>query len=357
MCLPGRITPSWHAGAVSPMWSRLAALAGVVLLLTGCSVLAREEAPGAAGRCSGVPLSEVRGEQPSYVDRELDRFPADRAVCRALWLPGADAWFVPQGVALQGRTAWVSGYRWREGYGKRYCRVMRVDLRDGRLLADERRLEWERPDGSVARCRHGGGLALTGHGLWVATAQRLWLLDPTRIGRQRPVVRVWHVAGPVSGGLLVTGRAGQLGLDDFRKHGSGPLHWFDTDDLVAPGVRTVAGRARPGEEVAPTVVSALRVSRVPVYAQGGAVEPRGDRRPPYLVSSLSTCGVLHAPGGREVGLAPGAEGIAFDRDGGLWAVLESGTRPYQQQGRPLVPMLVRLDVDRLLVGEGAHCSW
>jgi hypothetical protein len=341
---------------MSPLsWTRVAALAGAVLLLSGCSVLAREEAPGAAGRCSGVPLSQVRGVQPSYVDRELDRFPADRAVCRALWLPGADQWFVPQGVALQGRTAWVSGYRWRPGYGKRYCRVMRVGLRDGRLLADERRLEWERPDGSVARCRHGGGLALTEHGLWVATAQRLWLLDPARVGRQHPVVRVWHVAEPVSGGLLVTGDDGRLGLGDFRKHGSGPLHWYATDDLVVPGVRTVGGRAR--EEVDPTVASALRVSRVPIYAQGGAVEPRGERRAPYLVSSLSTCGILHAPSGREVGLAPGAEGIALDRDGGLWAVLESGTRPYQQQGRPLVPMLVRLDVQRLLAGENADCSW
>jgi hypothetical protein len=187
-------------------WSRVVALVGILgALLSGCSVLARDEAPPAAGGpCSGVTLSQVRGEQPSYVDRELDRFPADRTVCRGLWLPGANQWFVPQGVALQDRTAWVSGYRWREGYGKRYCRVMRVDLRDGRVLADERRVAWERPDGSTALCRHGGGLALTRHGLWIATSQRLWLLDPSRIGRDDPVVRTWQVAKPVSGGLLDT---------------------------------------------------------------------------------------------------------------------------------------------------------
>jgi hypothetical protein len=339
-------------------WRRVVALVSAAVLLSGCSVLAREEAPGAAGRCSGVPLAKVRGEQPSYVDRELDRFPADWAVCRALWLPGADEWFVPQGVALQGRSAWVSGYRWREGYGKRYCRVMRVDLRDGRLLADEPRLVWARPDGSRALCRHGGGLALTEHGLWVATSQRLWLLDPARVGRQHAVLRAWHVARPVSGGLLVTGRDGRLGLGDFRRRGSGPLHWFDTEALVAPGVRAVGGRIRRGDDVDPTVASAVRVSRVPRYAQGGAVEPPGERgAAPYVVSSLSTCGILHAPDGREVGFAPGAEGITFDRDGGLWAVLESGSRPYQEQRRPLVPMLVRLDVDRLLAGEDARCSW
>lgn len=128
---------------------------------------------------------------------------------------------------------------------------MRVDLRSGRLLADEPRLEWQRPDGSTALCRHGGGLALTEHGLWVATSQRLWLLDPARVGRQHAVVRVWHATGPVTGGLLVSGRAGQLGLGDFRKRGCGPLPWFDTEILVAPGVRTLGGRGRGGGAVDP----------------------------------------------------------------------------------------------------------
>ena len=340
-------------------WSRVVALVGVLgALLSGCSVLARDEAPPAAeGPCSGVTFSQVRGEQPSYVDRELDRFPADRTVCRGLWLPGANQWFVPQGVALQDRTAWVSGYRWREGYGKRYCRVMRVDLRDGRVLADERRVAWKRPDGSTALCRHGGGLALTRHGLWIATSQRLWLLDPSRIGRDDPVVRTWQVAKPVSGGLLVTGHSARLGLGDFRKRGSGSLHWYDAEDLVAPGVRVLAGRVRRGETPRSTAVAPVRVTRVPRYAQGGAVPPNGRSAMPYLVSSLSTCGILHTPGGRGVGFAPGAEGVAFDRDGGLWAVLESGSRPYQQDGRPLVPMLVRFDVARLLAGGDADCSW
>jgi hypothetical protein len=234
---------------------------------------------------------------------------------------------------------------------------MRVDLRDGRLLADERRVEWERPDGSTALCRHGGGLALTRQGLWIATSQRLWLLDPDRVGREDAVVRVWHVEEPVSGGLLVTGRGGQLGLGDFHKRGSAPLHWYNAEDLVAPGVRAVSGRATRGAEPDLTAAAPVRVTRVPRYAQGGAVPPRGGRGAPYLVSSLSTCGILHTPGGRDVGFAPGAEGIAFDRDGGLWAVLESGSRPYQQDGRPLVPMLVQLDVARLLAGEDADCSW
>jgi hypothetical protein len=101
----------------------------------------------------------------------------------------------------------------------------------------------------------------------------------------------------------------------------------------------------------------VRVTRAPRHAQGGAFHPRRRHQAPYLVSSLSTCGQLHTPDGRTVDLGPGAEGIAFDGRGGLWAVLESGARSYQAQGRPLVPMLVRFDVDRLEAGSDDGCGW
>ena len=51
------------------------------------------------------------------------------------------------------------------------------------------------------------------------------------------------------------------------------------------------------------------------------------------------------------------EDLEFDRSGRLWAVLESGARTYQRDGRPLVPMLARFDVRQLLDGEPESCSW
>jgi hypothetical protein len=67
--------------------------------------------------------------------------------------------------------------------------------------------------------------------------------------------------------------------------------------------------------------------------------------------------MLLTPDGRRLGFGPGAEGIAFDGRGGLWAVLESGARSYQAQGRPLVPMLVRFDLEQLLAGADETCPW
>lgn len=305
------------------------------------------------GPCEGVGLDDVRGPLPSYVEGDLDAFPNDSAVCRALWLPRADRWFVPQGVALDGRTAWVSGYRWRSGFGNRPCGLLRVDLRTGRMLAYQPRLEGQVPDGPPGIwCHHGGGLSVNEHGLWVAETGRLWLVDPRRVGRGDSVRRVWRLDDPVSGGLLVQGRDGAFGLGDFHLRRDSAVHWFRYDDALRAGVTTLTARATGR----PSRLAADRRTVAPRYAQGGAVDPAGGRAP-YLVSSLSTCGILHTPDGRRLALGPGAEGIAFDGRGGLWAVLESGARSYQRAGRPLVPMLVRYDLRQLRQGVEESCDW
>lgn len=202
----------------------------------------------------------------------------------------------------------------------------------------------------TSTCHHGGGLALDEHGLWVAETRRLWLVDPARVGHADAVRRVWRLEQPVSGGLLVTGGDGRFGLGDFSlAHDSG-MHWFQFADLLAPGVTTLSAGPTGRSRVPP------RRGVAPRYAQGGAVDPDGSRAP-YLTTSLSTCGLLLTPDGRRLALGPGAEGIAFDGNGGLWAVLESGAPSYQEQGRQLVPMLVRYDVEQLLAAPDTTCDW
>ena len=331
----------------------VAGLLACGLLLAGCTWTG-DSAERPTGPCSGLTIDDVRGPRPGYITGRLDGFPNDHAVCAGLWLPRSDRWFVPQGIALDGRTAWVSGYRWRKGFGNRPCRLLHVDLRTGRLLDDQPRLDGAVPDGPPVFCHHGGGLALNEHGLWVAETGRLWLVDPDRVGEPDAVQRVWRLADPVSGGLLVTGRAGRFGLGDFHLDRDSGMHWFRYDDLLRPGVTTLT--ARPTAAARPSRVAASRRTVAPRYAQGGAVDSAGGGRA-YVTTSLSTCGMLLTPDGRRLGFGPGAEGIAFDGRGGLWAVLESGARGYQRQGRPLVPMLVRFDLDQLLAGEAETCPW
>lgn len=314
-----------------------AALLLVGALLGGCS---EDEPPAAAPSCD-VGVADVVGVRPSYVGpgQTLDADPASDALCRGVWLTRAQRWFVPQGIALGpgARTAWVSGYRWRPGYGNRPCQLVHVDLGTGEQLAFVPRVEGRVGAGPEVFCRHGGGLARTSAGLWLAETERLWLLD-----EQGRVQRAWRLERPVSGGFLMHQRD-RLGLGDYSSRGSSTAEWYRVADLLTPGMTTV----RAGDAVGTTVT--------PRYAQGGAVPP--GEAAPYLTASWSTCGVLVMPSGARRAFAPGAEGIAFAGPHQLWAVLESGTRPYQREGRPLTPQLARFDVRSLTTLARDGCDW
>ncbi len=336
---------------------RLATLILALLCVAAATVSCTATAGDAAGRpdaasrsgCPGVHFDDVRGPVPSYAGTRLARFANDQAMCRGLWLPTADRWFVPQGLALDGGTAWVSGYRWRRAYGDRPCRLLHVDLATGRLLASTDRLTGSVGERGPTFCRHGGALSLDRHGLWVSEADRLWLVDPARVGHGDPVLRVWRTEHPVKGSAILDGSAGGLALVSFVDGGPGRTRWYSYRDLLADGVTTlVAGPARR-----PTQAGPRRTTSAVRRVQGVTRTPSGV----WSTSSVTTCGMLLTPGGRRIAFAPGAEDLELDGRGRLWAVLESGARNYQRDGRPLVPMLAQFDVRTLLDGQPETCSW
>ncbi len=334
-------------------------LSAVALLVAACSPApgraSRPPAPdGSAtyGGCRGLHRDDVSGPLPSYVDGALARFANDTAMCRALWLPTADRWLVPQGLALDGETAWVSGYRWHRELGRRPCRLLHVSLRTGRLLASTDRIAAEVYGPYETFCRHGGALSLDRHGLWVVESDRLWLVDPHRVGHPDQVRRVWRLETPVRGSVLVDGSRTQLGIGTWRDDRRGRMSWFRYRDLLEPGVSAL-GSAR-GAHRAGQVRTSTTVRRVQGTARGrGAGVARGV----WSTASTTTCGMLVDPGGRRIAFAPGAEDVEFDGRGRVWAVLESGARPYQRVGRPLVPMLAQFDVGQLVRGQRSRCSW
>ena len=328
---------------------RLLLVLVTLLCVTACTHSPPSRPSGAPYRsCPRVHFDDVRGPVPSYAGPPLASYDADVALCRGLWLPFADRWFVPQGLALDGRTAWVSGYRWRAALGDRPCRLVRVDLRTGRLLATSDRLVGAVGERRSTFCRHGGALVRDRHGLWLAEADRLWLVDPRRVGHGDAVLRVWRTERPVRGSALLGGRS-TLSLVSFADRREGRSRVFTLRDLLAPGVTTlVPGRPASAREVGPVrTIRAIRRVQGVTRGPGGA----------WATSSVSTCGMLVTPSGRRVAFAPGAEDLELDGRGGLWAVLESGARNYQRDGRPLVPMLARFDVRTLLRGPAESCSW
>ena len=335
----------------------VALLLTALLALSGCT--AGDAGPpgadpgpvGPRGRpgCRGVSAADVRGPGIGYVHGPLAAVPGSRSMCAAYWLPGADQRMVPQGLALDGGTAWVSGYHFSPEAGARRCVLTHVSLRTGRRIAGVTPIEGAVGLRDPKACRHGGALALTADGLWVAEAMRLWLLDPHLVGTGRdPVKRVWGIVEPLRGSIMVDS-GGRLGLGRFDASGSpDDIAWFDVQDLLAPGVLDLTGGTAGPGQVGP-------VRRVPgvTWMQGGTVGPGGL----YLTRSSTHCGQLLLPGGRRVAVAPGTEDIEFDDHGDLWALSEAGAKTFQLDGgRPLVPMLARYDANALLRGPRPTCD-
>ncbi|MBF4162479.1 hypothetical protein [Nocardioides acrostichi] len=284
-----------------------------------------------------------RGTSPRYLrGTHPTRLSISDAVCDALWAPHLRDGFVPQGVAVRGHTGWIGGYEPGDG-GKLYCYVVRVDLRSAEAERSRWKISGTVGTGPVVPCRHGGGLAIDDHGLWLTESERLWLLDP----RSLATVRVWRLADPVQGSFGVldgttTRAARRIGLGRFRPSrvhpGRAALDWYELDTVLTPGVVQLDESNRGSTR------------RIPYHAQGAVWARIGGRTGLWLSLSNTRCGVLAASdggrGGRRLAWPPGAEGMAASPRG-IWVASESGTRHYQGLGgRPVVPSLSLLDVSR-----------
>ena len=304
----------------------------LALLAAGCTA---EEGPLDGDRnaepppgCGPPAYAEVRGRAPSYGPEELGRFDNDRYMCAGVWAPGADRALVPQGMAVSGTTAYVAGFDGRKPARQRYCSIERVDLRTGKLLARTDPVRGSVGGAPPIICRHGGGLVVDEHGVWLAETVRLWLLDPTTL----EVLRGWALEAPVRGSFAVHDPDGRLGLGRFSKRTHGQVDWFPPEVLLAPG------------KVLVTLDDATSSDRAPGRSQGAVFASLDGRRAGlWFVRSHSACGVLVGPKGQRRGFIPGGESMSLDADGRLWVASESGSRLYQRDKRPMTPQVVRFD--------------
>lgn len=309
----------------------------LILTLAGCIGGAESASQRSSGvppvqGCGPVPFEEVRGPAPDWVSGPLSGFDNDRAMCRGQWLTDGGKLFVPQGLAVRGNTAWVGGY---DARGYKPCRILKVDLRTGRTLAQRGGGGMRVAGGPSHACRHGGGVAMTDQGLFVTQRDGLWLLDPDSL----EVVRGWWLDQPVRGSYLAFDPAGnRLGLGNYtyRPGRRGTFHWFSVDRLMKLS----------GERIDANEATSTR--RTPPAVQGAVWGSLDGRRPALWFAASSTrCGVLHGPRGAHHAAMPGAEGLAMDtRSRRLWVVSESSSRPwFSRGGRPVVPHLAQFTAD------------
>jgi hypothetical protein len=296
-----------------------------------------QQAAGRLEGCGPLRSDEVHGRRASHLPRRLSRFWGDEAVCRGMWLGGRLGHFVPQGLAVDGRTGWVTGYDGSAPRSRRACRLVRVDLRRLEVVTVQRRITGAVPGRRATYCRHGGAVVADGpRRLWVVETRRLWLLDPRKVGTRGAVRRVWRLEDGVRGsvGVLVPGTGPGRGLGLGRHARRGRIDWFDP--------RRLRRSDRP-------VLRASYPQRAPRGLQGithGRLRPSGTDGL-WVTLSNTRCGVLVGPRGQRVPVVPGAEGLAYDDRGGLWMLSEASVRLYYDKGDAVVPQLVRYSVEDL----------
>lgn len=321
---------------------RIVGLAAL-LLATGCTSAPRpyeHELSGIKG-CGPLAYADVRGHQPTYGAAQLAPFLNDFSMCAGRWVPGADEWLVPQGMTIADGTAYVAGFDGTKAGRHRLCTMQSMDLKTGDLIRTRYPVRGQVGPRQPTECRHGGGVVADENGVWLAETQRLWLLDPVTL---KPV-RGWALAEPVRGSFAVFGKDGRLGLGRFRAENLARLWWFDVDAMLASSAYELdEGDALDSVRIPPDTQGAI-------WAELGGVGPGL-----WLARSNTTCGVLVGPDGQSRSFVPGAEGMALTGPDQLWVVSESGSRLYQEKGRPMTPMLARFDTSDMKYWLEPECS-
>ncbi len=312
------------------------------------SVVQAAQARARVRHCHGLRHRDVRGAEPRYTRKKLATFPNSKRLCRGLWLPSPRRYFVPQGVAVTGNTAWISGFRFRKGVGRRPCQMVRINLDTGRRLGFHGSIYGRVGKRPRTYCRHGGGIIRRGRWLWIVEKNKLWQIDPAARGKTVNAHRVWRIKSPVRGSAVVA-KAYRIGLVPFKTRGVARIYWYSFRQLMRRSTRDLAVNPKGNKQI-----GALERTRIPRYVQGADFSPS---RRLFLARSTLACGELVSTSGRRLAFMPGAEGIEFSSGRRLWTVSESGAWPYSRSRKPLTPALSSFEWPRLLGSKLGHCRF
>jgi hypothetical protein len=325
------------------------ALAGGTVAADALPASAPSVARKARFECHGIERTDVRGADPTYTGKKLGDFRNHKRLCGGIWLPAPRRYLVPQGLAVTGSSAWVSGFRFRKGYGERPCELRRVNVLTGKLLEYHSAIYGRVGQRPRTYCRHGGGILQRGRYLWIVEKNKLWQVDPSSKSRVLTARRVWRIKSPARGSALVA-TSTRIGLVPFVTKGPAAIYWFTFKQLRKPGVLDLGARGHGS-----TQVGAVARTRVPTLVQGATLGPTGGL---YLARSNLACGELVTPSGRRLGLVPGAESIQFRSDTQrLYVVSESGARPYVKSRKPLTAAVSRFEWPGLAHGRASDCGF
>lgn len=269
---------------------------------------------------------DISGQKPQHVTGQFPNTPNQQAIKQAIWAPGINEGFVPQGVTWADNAVYISSYlstNPRQDTGP--CRLFKINPTDGKLLG-----EFNLP----AECGHAGGLAYIGNGMMVLSDTfKLYKIDLTKAfspeTSANAITATATLSGQVKGSFIdFDGRSlfvGSFERDATRSKGHFlPLSVFE-----------LAAGQSADERIA------LRTIPLPERAQGAAFDASGTL---WISSSSRQSGMLFkldANTGKIINQYEsmiGTEDISFDPNGNLWSVSEAGSLRWKswKNGRPVI---------------------
>lgn len=280
------------------------------------------------------PPFTILGQQPAHI--KLPSTPPNAtAVTMAIWAPGIDEGYVPQGLTVAGDFILVAGYKSAlTSVSRGPCRVFRINAKTG---------AYEGGFDLPSESGHAGGLAYLGNDILVVSDTRaLFKIDLKKAfagGSSHDVV----LGTAALGGKL---RGSSLGFDGknlficrYTKQEKDSLGWYLPQDVFGP----------KDEANYVTEADALGSFPVTVKAQGAAFDAKGNL---WMTQSGGTFGRLQKMNPRtgaviaSYEMVKGIEDIAFDARGRIWAVSEAGTLRWSEWG-VYFPVVYAMDIAKL----------
>lgn len=305
---------------------RLPALFAAFACLLGIS-------PASPALAADPPFA-ILGQRPAHINI-VSTPPNDQAVRMAVWAPGIDDGYVPQGLTVAGDAVLMAGYRSTlTAVDKGPCRIFRINAKTG---------AYEGHFDMPSECGHAGGLAYAGKGVLVVSDTRaLFRIDLEKAfadgNADKALTGMTSLGGELRGSAVAFDGK-NLFLVRYAKQDNASRGWY------LP--MTVFGSRDEPKYV--TEADAKGTFPVTARSQGAAFDAKGNL---WMTQSGSAFGRLQRMD-PETGavlasyeMVKGIEDIGFAANGLLWTVSEAGTLRWSDWG-VYFPVVHAVDVAKL----------